>query len=260
MTLNQTNASDWITFASEVHKALWEAADDAMEHANEATNSWSAKNVAIRLLLRSCDNFKGVIVLIKSDLVAESRAITRCLIENAFGARELLSDESKYIDMLLDDHACSQLRRSETILSSSSMCERLSEPERLKQFKNSIDKRRKFIDQKSLADKGASKSLYLIYQWLSDDALHTTAQSLRRYVGLYDKTQPGCRWSVVTHAEHIDTLYYAIFAALTVGLSVSQLLGTKDANSVLAHLDQRLNTMKPAERTYYNFMEMIPMQ
>ncbi|WP_265281438.1 DUF5677 domain-containing protein [Verminephrobacter aporrectodeae] len=251
MTLKQTNASEWVALASDVHKALQAAADDAKKSAKG--ESWSTEDVAIRLLLRSCDNLQGVIVLIQSGLMAEGRTITRCLIENVFGIEALWKDSKKYIEMLKSDYERSHKNRIDFIgrifNSVSDVPRSLDSLEKLKEIEDSINKEEKsnIINIKMLSKEGSADLFYLGYQMLSNDAAHATMQSLERYVEKKSETDEMffCyRSQENSDVDRIDTLHGAMTAALFVGYGFSNLLNSEETKKNLNCLNQRFTALK----------------
>jgi hypothetical protein len=106
----------WFGLGAEVHASLLAAADMAQE-LTRASTSWAPEAVAVRLLLRSCRNLEGVLLLCRQGLVVESRTLARSLMENSFGVAALGSKDAAhtYLKMLRDDSeekAAEQSRRS----------------------------------------------------------------------------------------------------------------------------------------------------
>lgn len=221
-------------------------ADSAMARPIEIAKD----DIALRLLLRSCGNIAGVIVLTRTGLVAEGRTIARCLLENVLGAEKLRKTPEEYIKLLNDDFELSQRKLLELLrtLSLDDLTDlgQAHHRENLKDLSektgNLNKKKTKFIKQDELAKAGDLGWHYSIYKYLSNDAAHTTAQSLDRYAKEMDGN--GCYLLPEgTNAEHADTLHYAVTFALHVGAIVLNVLSITKFDAHIQCLERRKESM-----------------
>ncbi|ARJ65928.1 hypothetical protein WV31_09805 [Magnetospirillum sp. ME-1] len=97
--------ADWFQLADEVNVTLMRLATWAVNSVK--TSSMAPEAVAVRVLLRSCGMYQGVIMLTERGMVAEGRTLTRALIENAFGIAALVDKPQEFMDMLREDSEAS---------------------------------------------------------------------------------------------------------------------------------------------------------
>lgn len=231
---------DWVSLARDTLDTLNSAAADAM-HRPVRTN-WDPDAVAVRLLLRACGNLDGVLHLAKAGLVAESRTLARSLIENSFSVAALKEEPARFIALLKEDHHRSQRNQAEFILQAFSQ-----EPhnrERLQEVIDAIDRKNSLMSPKKLAGMGPLLQQYLGYQRLSDDSAHVSAKALQRHV---EHVNGGWRYRNErgTTEEQASTLHYAVMAALSVGIGVTEMLGAGQQNAAFAPLCDRFASMPP---------------
>jgi Family of unknown function (DUF5677) len=230
----------WFELADDVNAALMCAA--AVATATVRTKSWDPKAVAVRVLLRSCGTFQGVILLTERGMVAEGRTLARSLIESAFGVAALLKQGKPFIKMLKDDSEASRHRQRKFIVAEKLIAKNAA----LNKLNTAIiaaDKPQG-MNVKCVARLGPLNKQYLAYQRLSDDSAHLSARSLHRHVcpnaagnGWNYKWAPGDR------SENAATLHYAILAALGIGVGITQLLGDTDGNAVFGQIANRFHAM-----------------
>ncbi|WP_247538951.1 DUF5677 domain-containing protein [Ralstonia pseudosolanacearum] len=232
-------ADAWFALAHDTHATLAGAAQAASAPA-PGLALWSPQAVAVRLLMRTCGNLEAVVVLTRQGLVAEARTLARSLVENSFAVAALVEQPEGYVEQLKADSERSRRNQGDFILKH--LPNSGGDRGRLRQVIDSITKSLKLINQKELALNGAFADQYLVYQRLSDDAAHVSARSLERHV-----TRAGGGWSYRcepgTPAENASTLYYAVLAALGVGIGISQFLGAAACNARLADLSERFAQM-----------------
>lgn len=236
----------WLVLAADVYAALLLAANEAMDRTQGASN-WAPEAVAVRLLLRSCRNLEGVILLCQQRLVVESRTLARSLIENSFGVAALQSPDAarSYLQMLRDDSEESRRRQGKFILEN--LPSAPGDLARLKQVIDAMDRSLKTISPKQVAELGAMFPQYLGYQRLSDNSAHATATALHHHVAVSsDKAWCYC-FDRGTDGQIAATIHYALLAALAVGIGVSHLLGTDNSNAALHRLSERWREMPPVE-------------
>jgi hypothetical protein len=70
------------------------------------------KLLVLALLSRTLANFRGVVLLIKADLVVEARVLTRCCYENMFLCGSLLTEGEAFADKMIVDEAAGRKNRA----------------------------------------------------------------------------------------------------------------------------------------------------
>ncbi|XQU77395.1 DUF5677 domain-containing protein (plasmid) [Cupriavidus sp. H18C2] len=239
-------AGHWLALAGDVHTAMFLGADEA-QRLTDGVTGWSAEAVAVRLLLRSCRNLQGIIVLCEQRLVVESRTLARSLLENSFGVAALQSPESAqtYLQMLWDDSEESRRRQGKFILDKLSSSP--GDVAKLRQAIDAMDRSLKTISPKQVAELGAMLPQYLYYQRLSDDSAHATAKSLHHHVTIAADKSWTFRYVPGTDGEIAATIQYALIAALAVGVGVADLVGAVESKVRLMQLSERWRALPTAE-------------
>lgn len=169
---------DWLDLADDVNKALMQVA--AFGTNTVKTSTWDPKAVAVRVLLRSCGTFQGVILLTEHGMVAESRTLARSLIEDAFAIAALHDAPDTFLKMLKDDSNQSRRRQANFMMAENLIKDQVANDK----LKDAMDKVEKadILSPKKVAALGPLLKQYLSYQRLSDDAAHLSAKSLDRHV------------------------------------------------------------------------------
>lgn len=241
----ETVMERWVALAVDVHSALLGASDEAQEMTRGVRN-WAPEAVAVRLLLRSCRNLEGVILLCRHRLVVEARTLARSLMENSFGTAALQTEESakKYIKMLMDDSEKSRRNQGTFILNK--LPDAPGDLARLKEATDAIDKRLQLLSPKGVAELGPMLPQYLGYQRLSDDSAHATARALQHHVALHTdgaNKHWTYRFELGTDDEISATVHYALLAALAVGIGVTHQVKADTANANLHLRAQQWQSM-----------------
>lgn len=234
--------ADWFQLADDMNAALMRAAVAAT--AAVKTNLWNPMAVAVRILLRSCGTFQGVILLTERGMVAEGRTLARSLIENAFCVAALHDQAEPFIKMLWDDSEASRHRQRKFIVAEELIAESAA-LDKLRAAIDAIDKPQR-MNLKDVAKLGPLVKQYLAYQWLSDDSAHLSAKSLNRHV----RGEAACsgwnyKWAAGDRSENAATLHHAILAALGIGVGITQLLGDTNGNAVFGQIANRFHAMPP---------------
>lgn len=234
---------DWFALADDANIALTRLAEWATGATR--TTSMSPEAVAVRLLLRSCGLFQGVVLLIERGMVAEGRTLTRSLIENAFGIGALIHHSTEFMAMLREDSEASRQSQRKFILAEDLIASGATR-ERLQAAIEAIEGRPRTMSPKALAGLGPLKRLYLSYQRLSDGAVHLSAASLDRHVSANAERTHWCyRWGPGEDGENAATLHHAISAAISVGVGTCEFLENSKLNAEFAALAERFSAMPP---------------
>lgn len=236
--------ADWFKLAEDTNAALMRAAFAATSAVK--TTSMAPEAVAVRVLLRSCGTFQGVILLTERGMIAEGRTLARSLIENAFCIAALLAESATFLTILKADSEASRRNQSKFILAED-LITKGEKRDKLQATMDAIDKKAEIMGPKKVAALGPLMRQYLFYQRLSDDAAHPSSKSLHRYM-VTDASRSG--WSgyksgAGDQGENAATLHSAILAALPIGVGITQILKDKNGNAEFGQLADRFQAMPP---------------
>jgi hypothetical protein len=240
----QTMTERWITLAEAVHAQLVGAADEAMK-STEGMSNWAPETVAVRLLLRSCRNLQGVLLLCRQRLVVESRTLARSIIENSFGVAALLSKPDSYLKMLREDSEESRRRQGKFILDR--LPDSPGDRDKLRAAIATVEKGLDTISPKRVAELGVMLPQYLTYQRLSDDSAHATAKALQHHVKIVHGKAWTYRSEPGSDGQIAATVHHALLAALSVGIGATEHVGASAANRNLRLLAETWRAMPPVE-------------
>ena len=242
VSLRAENA-DWFKLAEDTNAALMRTAIAATSTVK--TTSMAPEAVAVRVLLRSCGTFQGVILLTERGMVAEGRTLARSLIENAFCITALLVNPAATIEMLKADSDASHRNQGKFVLAEQLVAAG-AKRDKLQATIDAIDKKAEIMSPKKVAALGPLQRQYIFYQRLSDDAAHPSARSLHRHM-LTDASRSG--WIYKSGAgqqgENAATLHSAILAAIPIGVCITEMLKDTEGNAVFSELADRLQAMPP---------------
>lgn len=239
----RSEIESWFALAEKTNHALMRLAHDATGLAK--TNSDDPKAVAVRVLLRSIGMFQGAVLLLERGMTAEARTLARNVLEGAFAVAALLKEPSKFISMLQEDSEKSRRMQAKFITDK----QLVTDPLALSKLKELWSKPGRFdyINQKAVASGGVLIAQYVAYQRLSDDSTHVTARSLNRHI---HKNDGGwCyQWGPGDAAENATTLDQILYAAISVGIGISELvnhpIGAKEFGE-LSDLYAAMPSVKP---------------
>jgi transcriptional regulator with XRE-family HTH domain len=167
----------------------------AGERVFESASIWSTepkagaadpKVVAVLLLIRTLSNFRGTIILLRSDRIVEARTVARCCFENLFTIAALREDGQRFILEMGEDHKANRKARAEFLMQQTGEMADTEWQPKLRAFIASLGKgqtKRKSLDPKRVAARGPLLKGYVYYGELSADAAHPTLDALQRYLG-----------------------------------------------------------------------------
>lgn len=232
--------SAWFDLAGDANAALMRVAASATAIAK--TNSLDPKTVSVRVLLRSCEMFQGVILLAERGMVAEGRTLARSVLEGAFAIAALLTNPTGFMEMLEQDNQASRLHQAKFIKAQNLIAAGATR-DKLQEVIDSIGKA-DFMSPKKVAALGPLVSLYLEYQRLSDDSVHVSARSLHRHV---NRNGEGWCYKLgpATQDEIASTLHWAISGVVAIGVGITELLEDKVGNAEFGDLASRFESMPP---------------
>ncbi len=234
--------ADWFKIAEDLNTVLMRTVKAATSAVK--TTSMTPEAVAVRVLLRSCGTLQGVILLTERGMVAEGRILARGLIENAFCIAALHDNPEAFIEMLKKDSEASRHLQRKFIVAQ----DLIASGAKRDKLQAAIDEMEKpaIMSPKKVAELGPLVKMYLAYQRLSDDAAHPSAKSLDRHV-LTDEARTGWKyiWGPGDQGENATTLHYALLAAISIGVGITQMLKDMDNNAEFGDLSNRFDAMPP---------------
>lgn len=214
--------SDWFSLAKSTNLLTMRIVQEALD--NVHATSWSAEAIAVRLLLRAAGVYQGALLLAQRGMHVEGRIMARSLLEVSFSVGALTSVQSKYIQMLRDDHLKSRRNRFQT-LQNQGHAKTPAERKALKEAIESLSKSLELISPKILASMSPLEFQYYAYQCLSDESSHVSASSLEHHVNAYEER---AYWEYKIGAgppsEIAKTLFYVLYAMHPILIGVAEVL------------------------------------
>ncbi len=230
----------WFQLAYDLNTVLMRAAMAGMNGAHG--NCWSQEAVAVRLLLRTTSSLQGVLLLSERGMIAPARTLVRTIVEDSFCAAALADKPDEVVRMLRDDAEASRRGQASFIFE----YKLGNDPEILEKVEKLIKEteRKPRINWRDMAKRSSILPLYLSYQILSDDSLHTSASSLAKHVVRH---AGGNGW---THhmgpgqpGDIASTLHNAVMAVMPVGIAVTQIAKDDVNNSAIVALADRFQRL-----------------
>ncbi|KQM56036.1 hypothetical protein ASE80_02935 [Pseudomonas sp. Leaf15] len=187
-------------------------------------NSWSAEAIAVRLLLPAAGVYQGALLMAQRGMHVEGRIMARSLLEVSFSVGALTSAQSKYIQMLRDDHLKSRRNRIQTLLNQDH-AKTPAERKVLQEALESLSKSLELISPKILASMSPLEFQYYSYQCLSDESSHVSASSLEHHVNAYEeRVYWEYKIGAGPPAEIAKTLFYVLYAMHPILIGVAEVL------------------------------------
>ena len=137
------------------------------------------KVFAATLLGRTITNHKGVLLLLRTGLIAEARTLTRSCLENVLWMRRLKAEGMEFVDAILDDARQADISFARTLLPAAAF---LSDQERKELQQHAMLKGPKKISPSDKADDAEAQREYLLFKGLSGDSAHPSAKALSRHL------------------------------------------------------------------------------
>lgn len=231
---------DWFSLAKSTNLLTMRIVQEALD--NVHATSWSAEAIAVRLLLRAAGIYQGALLLAQRGMHVEGRIMARSLLEVSFSVGALNSVQSKYIQMLRDDHLKSRRNRFQT-LQNQGHAKTPAERKALKEAIESLSKSLELISPKILASMSPLEFQYYAYQCLSDESSHVSASSLEHHVNAYEER---AYWEYKIGAgppsEIAKTLFYVLYAMHPILIGVAEVLKfdqyNEEFNRILISFDK----------------------
>jgi hypothetical protein len=231
--------ADWFSLAKSTNLLTMRIMQEALDKVH--ATSWSAEAIAVRLLLRAAGIYQGALLMAQRGMHVEGRIMARSLLEVSFSVGALTSAQSKYIQMLRDDHLKSRRNRFQT-LQNQGHAKTPGERKALQEAIESLSKSLDLISPKTLASMSPLEFQYYAYQCLSDESSHVSASSLEHHVNAYEER---AYWEYKIGAgppsEIAKTLFYALYAMNPILIGVAEVLKFEqyndDFNKILTDFD-----------------------
>ncbi len=236
---------EWFTLLRDINKLLQAAVVSGFEKHHGRTMDLEV--LAMFSALRSLSNFQSVFINLERGMIVEARILIRCLFENAFCVGALAESPEKFIPLLHKDNVAAKRGQAKA----------------LKQGNYSLDQdvaaamdeilagdKGRHLNWQEVAEMSSLGHQYLFYKHLSDDAMHYSASSLKRYIVSNKETNSwsGYKFGPGKKAEVALSANLAASAALVILIGFLQ--ATKDssrdkeANELLDRFGS-LSSLKP---------------
>jgi hypothetical protein len=198
--------------------------------------------LALALLGRTLQNFKGCILLTQANLAVEARVLARCCYENMFMVGGLYAEGAAFADRMIEDDTAGRKGRVRFAFENETIFKGLSEEMQaaVAQSKQSFDEgpRAQFLKHKEVSGLSAFKQTYLIYSQFSGDAAHPTLRALARHWGPAAQKIAYFDFLPDAKADELDeTLHLACMAVLGIMVVVNEMHGYTVAGKKLPGLN-----------------------
>lgn len=205
------------------------------------------KVLAIKLMARSLQHFRGTLLLLEHDLVVEARTLARSLWENAFWMAELIANGDQFVERMRQEEFQSRKSRAEFIFANGFTLDAAVEEkmrEMLRETGKVMEKKPAKgvgFSPKQVAMNGVLKTGYLYYSQLSADAAHPSLTALGRHDGEGNSSEDRVIEAVppVKLDEVIQTMDFACNAMLALGIGLNQILEGTPAGAQFNQLADR---------------------
>lgn len=234
--------SGWFGLADEVSSTLQQMAFRNTETTMMDSLSFEQKPVSHCVLLRAVSNFQGSILMAERGMIVPGRIMARSVLEDSFCIAALHDQPQEFLENLKVDDKLARKGQAKAVLANGKVDP--ANEEKLRAFIASIP-RLENLGMAGIAGLGPLNVQYLAYRVLSNDAAHPSATSLMRHMSynqartewLGFKVGPGNDWEIV------QSLNFAIMAALAIGVAYSTIVGDTDANEQFSTLSQRYHEL-----------------
>jgi hypothetical protein len=204
---------EWFSLLREINQLLQKIVISGFE--KHHGNTMDVKVLTMFSALRSLSNFQSAIMNLERGMVVEARIMARCLYENSFCIGALVDNPDTFIPLLKHDNIAA--KRGQAVALKEGSYSLTADVEAAMDERISGDKG-KHLKWKDIAEMSSLSSNYLMYKHLSDDAMHYSASSLKRYI-VSDKesnTWCGYRFGPATKDEVIRAANFCISPTLAI--------------------------------------------
>lgn len=214
---------EWFDLLRDINQLLQKIVFSGFEKHHGRT--MDVKVLTMFSALRSLSNFQSAIMNLERGMVVEARIMARCLYENSFCIGALVDNPDKFIPLLRHDNIAA--KRGQAVALKSGSYSLTLDVEAAMNERISGDRGR-HLNWKDIAEMSSLNNNYLMYKHLSDDAMHYSASSLKRYI-ISDKetnTWSGYNFSPATQDEVFRAANFC--ASPTLAIMVGFLEATDD--------------------------------
>lgn len=214
---------EWFSLLRDINETLQKIVISGFEKHHGRT--MDVRVLAMFSTLRSLSNFQSAIMNLERGMVVEARIMARCLYENSFCIGALVDNPDKFIPLLKHDNIAA--KRGQALALKEGSYSLAADVEAAMDERISGDKGQ-HLKWKDIADMSSLSKSYLMYKHLSDDAMHYSASSLKRYI-ISDKessTWSGYSFGPATREEVFRAANFC--ASPTLAIMVGFLEATDD--------------------------------
>ncbi|KPG99052.1 hypothetical protein AEQ67_11735 [Pseudomonas sp. RIT-PI-q] len=204
---------EWFSLLRDINQLLQKIVISGFERHHG--NTMDVKVLTMFSALRSLSNFQSAIMNLERGMVVEARIMARCLYENSFCIGALVDNPDTFIPLLKHDNVAA--KRGQAVALKEGSYSLTADVEAAMDERISGDKG-KHLKWKYIAELSSLSSNYLMYKHLSDDAMHYSASSLKRYI-VSDKesnTWSGYRFGPATKDEVIRAANFCVSPTLAI--------------------------------------------
>lgn len=211
------------------------------------------KILAVSLLSRTLSNFRGLVMLVKGQMVVEARVLARCCFENLYMVGGLHAEGTEFAKRMIEDDQAGRKSRIRFALGTETIFETLSTElqDSVKEHVEMLKTAPKvgFLKPKDASEMGAFNETYMAYSQFSGDAAHPTITALSRHwsVGEADKAAYIHAQPEPSEDELDQTLEMASIALMSVAAAVNEIVGCTDAGKELLVINHQMKLLQ-AER------------
>lgn len=242
VTFIRSESAEWFALADEISDALQRTAMQAKQSIKGS--SLDPKVIATLLLMRTCGNFQGAILLLERGLLPEAKTLIRSCVEASFCLAALHDSPDEFVELLRADDDASRRAQANFILTRSEFDSTTPEArDRLQKIVDSIPKSKNMGIFK-LAEMGPYLRQYLYYKVLSHDAAHVSARSLHRHMNVGEKGWYGFVWGQGSKSEVDETLDLGCAMVLGVGVAFTNIVDDLANNAAFEKLSARQVTLR----------------
>lgn len=169
--------TEWFALLRDINQLLQKIVTSGFEKHHGTT--MDVKVLTMFSALRSLSNYQSAIMNLERGMVVEARIMARCLYENSFCIGALVDNPDKFIPLLRHDNIAA--KRGQAVALKEGSYSLTADVEAAMDERISGDKGR-HLKWKDIAEMSSLSNNYLMYKHLSDDAMHYSASSLKRYI------------------------------------------------------------------------------
>lgn len=204
---------EWFSLLRDINQLLQKVVISGFEKHHGKT--MDVKVLTMFSALRSLSNFQSAVMNLERGMVVEARIIARCLYENSFCIGALVDNPDTFIPLLKHDNVAA--KRGQAVALKEGSYSLTADVEAAMDERISGEKG-KHLKWKDIAEMSSLSSSYLMYKHLSDDAMHYSASSLKRYIisDQENNTWSGYRFGPGTREEVIRAANFCIPPTLAI--------------------------------------------